>query len=64
MSVYEQIASKTRNRRQRKTLNEQKLDEQTEDEEEEDADDDRPVLNLQVRNLSHSLSLNIFCFLF
>ena len=47
MSVYEQIASKTRNRRQRKTLNEQKLDEQTEDEEEEE-EDDRPVLNHQV----------------
>jgi hypothetical protein len=38
MSVYEQIASKTRNRRLKATLNDKKLDEQTEEEDEEEDD--------------------------
>ncbi len=54
MSVYEQIASKTRNRRQKKTINDNKLDEQVEElqeeEDEEDEDnDDRTSMNHQVR---------------
>jgi hypothetical protein len=53
MSVYEQIPSKTRNRRQRKTINDNKLDEQAEEVEEEDDedddDDDRTSMNHQVR---------------
>jgi len=52
MSVYEQIASKTRNRRQKKTINDNKLDEQVEEEEEDeedDDDDDRTSMNHQVR---------------
>jgi len=48
MSVYDQIASKTRHRRQRKTIDDNKLDEQTEEEEEDD-DDDRTSMNHQVR---------------
>jgi hypothetical protein len=54
MSVYEQIASRTRGRRQRKTLNDQTLDEQGEDIRhlEPDADngddDDRSSIVLQV----------------
>jgi len=53
MSVYEQIASKTRNRRQKKTINDNKLDEQVEEleeeDEEDDDDDDRTSMNHQVR---------------
>jgi len=47
MSVYEQIASKGRNRRPKLTFNDNKLDEQTEEEEEEE--DDRASVNPQVR---------------
>ncbi len=49
MSVYDQIASKTRHRRQRKTIDDNKLDEQTEEEEDDDDDDDRTSINHQVR---------------
>jgi hypothetical protein len=48
MSVYEQIASKARHRRQRKIMNDNKLDEHTEeDEEEDDDDDDKESINRQ-----------------
>jgi hypothetical protein len=43
MSVYEQIATKTRNRRPKPTLIDNKLDEQTDEEE-----DDRTPINAQV----------------
>jgi len=71
MSVYEQIASRTRARRQRKTVNDNKLDEQAEDVEDEDEDDDdddrssvvlqypsqHPILSsIHHRNLTASLS--------
>lgn len=52
MSVYEQIASKTRNRRQRKIFNDKTLDEQTEDVEKQDEDnddDDKISMNYHVR---------------
>ncbi len=51
MSVYEQIASKTRNRRQRKPLNDNKLDEQTEEEEEEEeeVEEEEGTVNHPVR---------------
>jgi hypothetical protein len=48
MSVYEQIASRTRSRRHRKTVNDIKLDEQAEEIEDDD-DDDRSSIALQVR---------------
>ena len=59
MSVYEQIASRTRSKRQRKIINDNKLDEQVEggnnddddDEDEDDDDDDRSSVVLQVRLL-------------
>jgi phosphopantothenoylcysteine synthetase/decarboxylase len=59
MSVYEQIASRTRSKRQRKIVNDNKLDEQVEgdnnnnddDDEDEDDDDDRSSVVLQVRSL-------------
>jgi hypothetical protein len=59
MSVYEQIASKTRNRRQKISVNDDKLDEEVEEEEEEDDDDDdeknRPNLtSIHHRNLNSS----------
>jgi hypothetical protein len=47
MSVYEQIASKTRNRRLKATLNDKKLDEQTEEEDEEE--DDRTQVRFRVK---------------
>ncbi len=47
MSVYEQIASKTRNRRPKATLNDKKLDEQTEEEDEEE--DDRTQVRFRVK---------------
>lgn len=40
MSVYEQIASKPRNRRQKKPVNDRKIDQQNEAVEEVDVDDD------------------------
>ncbi|CAF0904735.1 unnamed protein product [Adineta steineri] len=40
MSVYDQISSKTRNRRQKKIINDNKLDEQVEEVEEEGGEDD------------------------
>ncbi len=58
MSVYEQIASRTRSKRHRKTLNDNKLDEQVEevkdddnddDNDDDDDDDDRSSVVLQVR---------------
>lgn len=50
MSVYEQIASRTRSRRHRKTVNDNKLDEQAEEieDDDEDDDDDRSSVVLQV----------------
>ncbi len=47
MSVYEQIASRTRPRRHRKSVNDTKLDEQVE--EIKTDDDDRSSVVLQVR---------------
>ena len=47
MSVYEQIASRTRARRHRKTGNDTKLDEQVEGVKTDD-DDDRSSVVLQV----------------
>lgn len=57
MSVYEQIASRTRARRQRKTLHDLKLDEQIEgdnddDDDDVDDDDDRSSGIVQVRCLN------------
>ena len=57
MSVYEQIASRTRTKRHRKVLNDQKLDEQVEeskdgDNDDEDDDDDRSSVVLQVSDSS------------
>jgi len=51
MSVYEQIASRTRARRNRKTVNDNKLDEQVEEviDDNDDDDDDRSSVVLQVR---------------
>ena len=49
MSVYEQIASKTRNRRLKPAHNDNKLDEQTEEEDEDE--DDRIPINDQVKFL-------------
>jgi phosphopantothenoylcysteine synthetase/decarboxylase len=57
MSVYEQIASRTRSKRHRKTVNDNKLDEQVEevkdddndDDDDDDDDDDRSSVVLQVR---------------
>ena len=50
MSVYEQIASRTRARRHRKMLNDDKLDEQVESVgPDDDDDDDRASVVLQVR---------------
>ncbi len=53
MSVYEQIASRTRPKRNRKSVNGIKLDEQGEDddddEDEDEEDDDRSSVVLQVR---------------
>jgi uncharacterized membrane protein len=40
MSVYEQLAPKTRRRRQRETINDDKLDEQAEEVEKEEDDDE------------------------
>ncbi|CAF1204180.1 unnamed protein product [Rotaria sp. Silwood1] len=65
MSVYEQIASKTRNRRQKKFVNDYKLDEQIEDVEEQDDDDDddddRTSMNHHPPNLTsiHPRNINI-----
>ncbi|CAF1412179.1 unnamed protein product [Rotaria sordida] len=65
MSVYEQIASKTRNRRRRKSINDNnKLDGQAEEveEQEDDDDDDRTSMNHHHHsNLtpSHHRSMNI-----
>jgi hypothetical protein len=49
MSVYEQIASRTRSKRNRKTGNDNQLDEQVEDDNDFDDDDDRSSVVLQVR---------------
>lgn len=59
MSVYEQIASRTRTKRHRKAFNEQKLDEQLEEikdgeQDDEDDDDDRSSVVLQVSDESRS----------
>ena len=73
MSVYEQIASRTRTKRHRKAFNEQKLDEQVEeikdgDQDDEDDDEDRSSVVLQVsdeirsRLISENLGLNDFVF--
>jgi hypothetical protein len=63
MSVYEQIASKTRHRRQRKIMNDNKLDEHTEeDEEEDDDDDDKESINRQVRFRKKRISIHDSCF--
>ena len=59
MSVYEQIASKARNRRQKKPLNDQTLDEQTEDDDEEE-EGDRSVLNHPVNLFPLALLLQPF----
>ncbi|CAF2895864.1 unnamed protein product [Rotaria sp. Silwood2] len=63
MSVYEQIASKTRNRRQRKPINDNKLDEQAEEveEQDDDDDDDRTSMNHHHLNLTsiHNRNMNI-----
>jgi len=57
MSVYDQIASKARNKRQRKIVNDNKLDEQTE--EDEDDDDDKTSMNQQVNLTSiHHRNIN------
>jgi hypothetical protein len=68
MSVYEQIASRTRSKRQRKTVNDNKLDEQVEGDnnddddddddegEEEDDDDDRSSVVLQYPSQHPNLS--------
>ena len=62
MSVYEQIASKTRNRRQKKFLNDNKLDEQTEEEEEGgEEEDDRTSLNHQVRFHQYESFISAIC---
>ena len=56
MSVYEQIASRTRARRHRKILNDDKLDEQVESVrpvDDDDDDDDRASVILQVRFGAH-----------
>jgi hypothetical protein len=55
MSVYEQIASRTRSRRHRKTVNDNILDEQAEEieDDDEDDDDDRSSVVLQVRSSIH-----------
>jgi len=55
MSVYEQIASRTRSKRHRKTVNDNKLDEQVEEvkddnnDDDDDDDDDQSSVVLQVR---------------
>jgi hypothetical protein len=59
MSVYEQIASKTRNRRQKKIVNDNKLDEQTEEEEDDD-EDDKTSMNHLVKFNSKKKKKTLF----
>jgi hypothetical protein len=60
MSVYEQIASKTRNRCQ-KNITDNKLDEQTEEEGDDDDDDDDKTSMNQYPNLTsiHHRTMNL-----
>lgn len=63
MSVYEQIASRTRSKRNRKPADDNKLDEQVEEykDDDDDDDDDRSSVVHQVRIF---ISINIIKFLF
>jgi hypothetical protein len=56
MSVYEQIASRTRSKRNRKTGNDNQLDEQVEDDNDVDDDDDRSSVVLQYSSQHPNLS--------